>query len=75
MAEADSASDVEEVVVDLAEANQLFQAYLAKGKISFLERLEKMAMDDEEMGEDESIGIYHITYIIFIYIYIYIYIY
>jgi serine/threonine protein kinase len=53
---ADSASDVEEVVVDLAEANQLFQAYLSKGKISFIERLEKMAMDDEEMEGDESIG-------------------
>lgn len=45
-----------QVVVDLAEANQLFQSFLTKGKLSFIERLEKMAMDDDEMGDDDTIG-------------------
>lgn len=43
-------------VIDLSDASKLFQMYLMRGKVSFLEKLEKMSMDDPNTSDDETIG-------------------
>ncbi len=48
-------SEVIDQVVDINEANTIFLKLLHSGKNQFIERLEKMALDDEETKDDDTI--------------------
>jgi serine/threonine protein kinase len=51
------ASEVEDLVGDLGPANHIFRQMLRAHKASFIERLEKMAMDDDSLDpSDTSVG-------------------